>query len=399
MKNLAKRITKIKPSPTLAITAKAKSMKAEGIDVIGFGAGEPDFDTPQNIKDAAIKAIQDGDTKYTPAGGTVELKKAICEKLKKDNSLDYAPDQIVVSCGAKHSLYNIAQVLFEEGDEIVIPAPYWVSYPDQAILNDATPVTLFADDSTNFKVTPQQLKDAITSQTKAFLLNSPSNPTGVGYTKNEIQDLAQVCLENDVYIISDEIYEKIVFNGFEHVSVASLSPEIKNISLVVNGVSKCYSMTGWRMGYTAGPKEIIQAMTKLQGQSTSNVCSITQAACIEALQGPQDSINQMLVAFQERRDFIVKALNDMPGVVCNNPDGAFYVFPNISGLFGKQTQKGKLIQNSTDFCDYLLEDFLVAAVAGFGFGAEGFMRLSYATSLENIKKGIKRIGQAVTELQ
>lgn len=399
MKNyLTQRVNRIKPSPTLAITAKAKELKSQGIDVIGFGAGEPDFDTPDNIKEAAIKAIRDGQTKYTPVPGTNELKKAITTKLKRDNNIEYTSDEIIVSCGGKHSLYNIAQVLYEEGDEVIIPAPYWVSYPDQVLLNDATPVILQTSDSNGFRVAPDQLRQAITDKTKAVILNSPSNPTGSAYTKGELKALADVCLEKDVFIVTDEIYEKIVYDDFEHVSIASFGPEYKAKTLISNGASKVYSMTGWRMGFTAGPADIIKAMSKVQGQSTSGICSITQAACVEAFQGPQDAIAPMVAAFKERRDHIVKELNSIDGITCLNPEGAFYVFPNISALFGKTTAKNKKITNSREFCEYLLEDHLVAAVSGEGFGAEGYMRLSYATSMENIQKGIERIRNAVNKL-
>lgn len=398
-KLLTDRALAIKPSPTLVITTKAGALKAQGVDVVGFGAGEPDFDTPQNIKDAAIRAIQAGKTKYTAVDGTAELKDAIIAKLKRDNGLTYARDEIIVSNGGKHSLYNIAQALFEKGDEVIIPAPYWVSYPDQALLNDASPVIVSADDKSRFCITPEQLQNAITPKTKALIINSPSNPTGSGYTRKELEALTEICLANDVIMISDEIYEHIVYDGFKHVSVASLSPEAKSKTLVVNGASKAYAMTGWRMGFTAGPKDIIAAMNKIQSQSTSNICSITQAACVEAYNGPQDVLTPMLAAFKERRDFIVRELSQIPGVTCLNPQGAFYVFPNIAKLFGKKTPKGKTIQNSRDFCDYLLDDHLVAAVSGEGFGAEGYMRLSYATSMENIKKGMVRIKTAVAELK
>lgn len=398
MKSLAARLGPIKPSPTLAITALAGRMKAAGQDVVGFGAGEPDFDTPDNIKAAAIRAIESGKTKYTPVDGTPELKQAIIHKLKRDNALEYTPEEIIVSCGGKHSLYNIAQVLFGPGDEVIIPAPYWVSYPDQVLLNDAKPVFITATDETGFKITAEQLAQAITSRTKALIINSPSNPTGAAYSRKDLQALAELCVKHDLYIISDEIYEKVIYDGFEHVSVAALSPELKARTLVVNGASKVYSMTGWRMGFTAGPKNIIRAMATVQGQVTSNICSITQAACVEAYNGPQDAVTEMVVAFKERRDFIVRALNAIPGVKCNNPEGAFYVFPNITGVFGRKTPKGKQILTADDFCNYLIEDFLVAAVAGGGFGLDGYMRLSYATSMDNIKKGITRIEQAVKEL-
>lgn len=398
-KLLTDRVAAIKPSPTLVITAKANALKAQGVDVVGFGAGEPDFDTPQNIKDAAIQAIQAGKTKYTAVDGTPELKDAIIAKLKRDNNLIYQRDEIIVSNGGKHSLYNIAQALFEKGDEIIIPAPYWVSYPDQVLLNDATPVIINTNDKCGFRITPDQLKNAVTAKTKALIINSPGNPTGSAYTQKELEALAQICLANDILMISDEIYEHIVYDGFKHISVASLSTKTKAKTLVVNGASKVYSMTGWRMGFTSGPKDIIAAMNKIQSQSTSNICSITQAACVEAYNGPQDVLIPMVAAFKERRDFIVRELNATPDVSCLNPEGAFYVFPNISKFFGKKTPKSKLIATSRDFCDYLLEDHLVAAVSGEGFGAEGYMRLSYATSMDNIKKGIARIKKAAAELK
>ncbi len=398
MKPLAKRVSKIKPSPTLVITAKAKALKAQGLDVIGFGAGEPDFDTPANIKTAAIKAINDGQTKYTAVEGIIELRKAIQAKLKNDNDLDYGLDEILVSAGGKHSLYNIAQVLFNEGDEVIIPAPYWVSYPDQVLLNDATPVPVLATDATGFKITPAQLEEAITSKTKAIYLNSPSNPTGAAYSREELLAIGEVCVKHDLYIISDEIYEKVIYDGFTHVSMASLSPALKERTLVVNGASKVYSMTGWRMGFTAGPKAIIKSMSEVQGQVTSNISSITQYAALEAYTGSQEAITKMVSAFKERRDFIVEALNAIPGIRCAKPQGAFYVFPNISVLLGKKTPKGKVLTNDDDFCAHLLDDHLVAIVAGNGFGAPGFVRLSYATSMEAIKKGVERLKKAVGEL-
>jgi len=398
MKPLAKRVSKIKPSPTLVITAKAKALKAQGLDVIGFGAGEPDFDTPANIKAAAIKAINDGQTKYTAVEGIVELRKAIQAKLKNDNNLDYGLDEILVSAGGKHSLYNIAQVLFNEGDEVIIPAPYWVSYPDQVLLNDATPIAVLATDQTGFKITPAQLEKAITPKSKAIYLNSPSNPTGAAYSREELLAIGEVCVKHDLYIISDEIYEKVIYDGFTHVSIASLSPALKERTLVVNGASKVYSMTGWRMGFTAGPKNIIKSMTEVQGQVTSNISSITQFAALEAYTGSQEAITKMVSAFKERRDYIVEALNTIPGIRCAKPQGAFYVFPNISALLGKKTPKGKVLTNDEEFCAHLLDDHLVAIVAGGGFGAPGFVRLSYATSMDAIKKGVERLKKAVSEL-
>jgi len=395
---LSQRVQKIKPSPTLAIDAKAKAMKAAGVDVIGFGAGEPDFDTPDHIKQAAIKAIQSGFTKYTAVGGIDELKDALIAKLKRDNNLTYTREQILVSCGGKHSLYNIAQALFEAGDEVIIPAPYWVSYPDQVILNDAKPVILETTDKTGFKVLPQDLEKMITPKTKAFVLNSPSNPTGAAYTKAELKGLADVLVKHNLLCISDEIYEKIVYDGFEQVSIASLSEEIKNLTILVNGASKVFSMTGWRMGFAAGPKEIISAMTKIQGQVTSNVSSITQKACVEAYNANQDFLKTWVEEFLKRRNTILERFSKIPGISCLKPAGAFYVFPNVKGLFGKKTPQGQTIQTSADFCNYLLEQYKVAIVSGEGFGAEGFIRLSYATSMENIKKGLDRIELAVNDL-
>lgn len=396
---LAKRVSAITESPTLAITNQANILKAQGLDVIGFGAGEPDFDTPDHVKAAAKKAIDAGQTKYTAVDGTPALKDAIVRKLKRDNGLDYDRSEIIVSNGGKHVLYNAAEALFEAGDEVIIPAPYWVSYPDQVILNDAKPVIVTATDKTGFHITADQLRAAITPRTKAFILNSPSNPTGAGYTREQLIALADVCLKNKILIIADEIYEHIVYDGFKHISVASLSPEIKAITLTVNGASKVYSMTGWRMGFAAGPKDIIAAMKKIQGQSTSNICSITQAACVAAYDGPQDFLQNWVATFKERRDVIVKELKSIAGISCLTPDGAFYVFPNISGLFGRRTKAGQLITSSRQFCEYLLKDHLVAAVSGEGFGAEGYMRLSYATSMDNIKKGMARIKQAVADLK
>lgn len=395
---LTQRVQRIKPSPTLAIDAKAKALRAQGVDVIGFGAGEPDFDTPENIKRAAILAIENGFTKYTDVGGIVELKDVLIEKLKRDNGLAYTREEILVSAGGKHSLYNIAQALFEEGDEVIIPAPYWVSYPDQVLLNDAKPVMLKTSDKTGFKILPGELEAAVTSKTKAFILNSPSNPTGAAYTREELEALAKIIVKKGIICVSDEIYEKIVYDGFQHVSIASFGEEIKNRTIVVNGASKAYAMTGWRMGFSAGPKEWISAMSKIQGQVTSNVCSITQKACVEAYRGPQDTVGKMVIEFKKRRNYIVDRLNHIPGITCLKPLGAFYVFPNISALLGKKTPTEKKITTSAELASYLLEDYKVAVVSGEGFGAEGYMRLSYATSMENIKKGLDRIEEAVKKL-
>lgn len=395
---LAQRIQRIGASPTLALTAKAKAMRAEGIDVVGFGAGEPDFDTPEFIKEAAVQALREGKTKYTPVGGIPELKEAIVQKLKRDNGLEYSPEQILVSCGGKHALYNIAQALFEAGDEVIIPAPYWVTYPDQVVLNDAKPVVLAASEKNGFKITPEQLEGAITEKTKAVVLNSPSNPTGAAYTRSELEALAQILVKHRIACISDEIYEKIVYDGFTFHSIASLNEDIKNLTLVVNGASKVYSMTGWRMGFIAGPKEIIKSMTNLQSQVTSNINSITQWAVVAALNGPQDFLKEWVGEFKRRRDFILESLNSISGVHCFKPQGAFYVFPNISELLGRRAQ-GRTLDSDMEFCNYLLEKAKVACVPGSPFGAPGFMRLSYATSMENIEKGLERIREAASALE
>ncbi len=395
---ISKRMNKIKPSPTLAVSARAKAMKARGIDVIGFGAGEPDFDTPENIKRAAIKAIEDGFTKYTPAGGIEELKKAVCEKFKKDNNLDYDTNEVLISCGAKHCLYNICQALLDEQDEVIIPSPYWVSYPDMVYLAGATPVFIETQEKTGFKITAEDLSAKITSNTKALILNSPSNPTGASYTKDELKQIADVVMDRGITVISDEIYEKIVYDSFEFYSIATVEPGVKNQAIIVNGVSKSYSMTGWRIGYVAGPREIITAMTNIQSQSTSNPTSIAQKASLEALSGPQDFITEMLGAFDKRRKYMVERLNSIPGFSCYNPTGAFYTFPNVSGVFGKKSAKHE-IADSSSLAKYLLESSHVAVVAGLGFGADSNIRLSYATSFENIEKGLNRIQKAIEELE
>lgn len=395
---LSKRAGKIKPSPTLAMDAKAKAMKASGVDVVNFGVGEPDFDTPDNIKEAAIKAIKDGFTKYTPVGGIDPLKDAVIEKFRKDNNLEYARDEIIVSCGAKHSLYNIAQALYGPGDEVIIPSPYWVSYPDQVILNDAVPVFVKTYEKDKFMLKPAVLESHITKKTKAIILNSPSNPTGLTYDKKTIEGIAGVALKHNLYVISDEIYEKLTYDGFTHISIASLSNEIKARTLVVNGLSKAYAMTGWRIGYTAGPKDIIRAMTNIQSQSTSNPASIAQKAAVEALTGPQDFIKAMLSEFDRRRKFLVSELNSIPGISCLTPTGAFYAFPNTSKLYGKHADENK-VSSSSELALYLLEKASVALVPGDAFGDNDYIRLSYATSMDNIRKGVERIKEAVNRLK
>ncbi len=394
---LSERSLKIKPSPTLAVDSKAKALRAEGVDVINFGVGEPDFDTPENIKEAAIKAIRDGFTKYTPVGGIDKLKDAIIDKFIRDNNIQYTREQIIVSCGAKHSLYNIAQALYGPGDEVIIPTPYWVSYPDQVLLNDATPVFARTEERDGFILGAEKLESVITERTKALILNSPSNPTGLTYDRRSLEKIAEVCLRHDIYIISDEIYEKLVYDGVTHVSIASIDKEIKEKTIVVNGLSKSHAMTGWRIGFAAGPEKIIKAMTKIQSQSTSNPNSIAQMAAIEALRGPQDSVERMRKEFDRRRTFMVTALNSIEGVSCLVPNGAFYAFPNISSFMGKSCGDRK-ITNSSDLALYLLEEASVALVPGEAFGEPDNIRLSYATSMENIEKGINRIRSALSRL-
>jgi aspartate aminotransferase len=394
---LSDRARKIKPSPTLAMDAKAKAMKADGVDIVNFGVGEPDFDTPDNIKEAAIKAIRDGFTKYTPVGGIDPLKDAIIEKFTKDNNLNYMRDEIIVSCGAKHSLYNIAQALLSPGDEVLIPSPYWVSYPDQVLLNDAVPVFVKAYETDSFMLKPEALESHITKKTKALILNSPSNPTGLTYDKKSLERIAEIAVKYNLYVISDEIYEKLLYDGVKHFSIASLDNEVKSKTIVVNGLSKSYAMTGWRIGFAAGPKEIIKAMTNIQSQSTSNPTSIAQKAAVEALTGPQDFIKTMLSEFDTRRNVLVNELNSIPGISCLIPTGAFYAFPNTSKLYGKSTDSTK-ISSSSDLAVYLLEKANVALVHGGAFGDDNYIRLSYATSVDEIKKGVNRIKEAVSKL-
>lgn len=388
--NLSNRACKISPSPTLAIDAKAKQMKASGIDVINFGVGEPDFDTPQHIKDAAIEAINKGMTKYTPVAGTIALKEAIQKKLKEDNNLEYELNQIVVSDGAKHSLYNVFQVLCQEGDEVILPAPYWVSYVEQIKITGATPVIINTSAENGFKITVEQLEKAITFKTKVFLLNSPSNPTGSLYSEEELRVLGEVLVKHNIAIISDEIYEKLIYDGKKHVSIASLSPELKDLTIVINGMSKAYAMTGWRIGYLAAPTNVAKAISSLQSHSTSNPVSIAQAASVVALEGTQEPLDKMLVAFSERRKYMLGRINSIPGLFCNPPGGAFYVFPSMKDYIGK-SYEGKAINGASDLAELLLEKANVALVPGIAFGDDTCFRMSYATSLEKIKAGLDRI--------
>ena len=397
MNRLAKRAKSIKPSITLAVSAKAKELRSQGVDVIGFGAGEPDFDTPENIKEAAKRALDQGFTKYTPAAGTPSLRQAVCDKMARDQGLEIRPSQVLISCGAKHSLYNIAQALLDPGDEVVIPAPYWVSYPDQVLLQDAVPRIVETREEEGFRLLPDQLREVVGPRTKALILNSPSNPTGCAYSKAELEAIAEVVVEHDLYVISDEIYEKLVYGGFQFHSIAQLGREVRERTIVVNGVSKSHAMTGWRIGWAVGPEELIQAMASIQSQSTSNPTSIAQAAAEEALNGPQEAVETMVRAFAERRDFMVSRLNAMEGVSCVEPQGAFYVFPRMDSYYGRWCGE-TLIRDSADLCTYLLQHARVACVPGSGFGADAYIRLSYATSMETIREGLERIEGALAEL-
>lgn len=395
---IAERAKRIRASQTLAVDSRAKEIKAKGMDIVNFATGEPDFDTPEHIKESAIKALKEGFTKYTPVGGIDELKEAIIEKFEKDNKLKYSKENIIVSCGAKHCLYNIAQALFNPADEVIIPSPYWVSYLDQVLLNDAQPVIVDTYEEDDFMFQTEALKEKITPKTKAIIINSPSNPTGFIYNEKTLQEIAEIAIEHNLYIISDEIYEKLIYDDEKHISIASLSEEIKERTIIVNGVSKSYAMTGWRIGYAAGPSEIIKTMTKIQSQSTSNPTSIAQKAAVAALRGPQDCVEAMLREFEKRRNYLVKELNSIPRVSCKIPKGAFYVFPNISKVFGKKANNNQ-INSSMDLSIYLLEKAFVAIVPGSAFGKEGYVRVSYATSMEDISKGIERIKKAVEELK
>ena len=384
-------LKRIKPSSTIAVTTKARELKAAGKDVIGLGAGEPDFDTPDNIKEAAIKAIKEGDTKYTAVDGTPALKKAIVEKFKRENNLDYSIDQITVGAGGKHVIYNAMMATLNKGDEVIIPAPYWVSYPDVVLLAGAKPVIIECSEDQGFKLNPKDLKNNITNKTKWLILNSPSNPTGASYSENEIKKLAEVLKKNShVHILSDDIYEHISYEGFKFFTMAQI-PELKKRVLTMNGVSKSYAMTGWRIGYAAGSKEIIKAIAKIQSQSTSNPSSVSQAAAVEALNGTQNFIIERSKAFQERRDFVVSELNKIDGINCLKPEGAFYVFPSCKDLLGKKDNKGNALKTDSDFVQSMLENAGVAVVQGSAFGLDGFFRISYATSMENLKKALIKI--------
>jgi aspartate aminotransferase len=400
MSIIAQRMAAIKPSPTIAVSNLARELKAAGRDVIGLGAGEPDFDTPDNVKAAAVAAIHAGQTKYTAVDGTPELKAAIVGKFARENGLDYRIDQISVGAGGKQVIYNALMATLDPGDEVIIPAPYWVSYPDMTLLAGGTPVPVRCPEQTGFKLQPDDLEQAITPRTKWLILNSPNNPTGAAYTAEELRGLTDVLLRHEhVWLLSDDIYEHLVYDDFQFVTPAALEPRLKDRCLTMNGVAKAYAMTGWRIGYAGGPSELIRAMAKIQSQSTTNPCSISQAAAVEALNGPQDFIPERAAAFKRRRDLVVDMLNQAPGIRCHRPEGAFYVYPSCAGVFGRRTPEGAELGNSEDFARYLLEREGVAAVHGAAFGLDPYLRISYATATELLEEACARIIRACEALR
>jgi aspartate aminotransferase len=394
---LSRKAMQITPSPTLSIDAKAKQLKSEGKDVIGFGAGEPDFDTPVHIKEAAIDAINRGFTKYTPASGIPELKEAICAKFSRDNGLIYQPQQIVISNGAKHSLDNVFSALLNQGDEVIIPAPYWVSYPELIKLNEGIPVVVETKKEHNYKLRGAKLEKALSPRTKALILNSPSNPTGQIYTREELEEIASIAVKNNVFIISDEVYEKLIYGRSEHISIASLGEEIKKLTIIVNGASKTYAMTGWRIGYTASGLEIAKAMADIQSHNASNPNSIAQKAAYAALTGSQDCVEEMRRTFEKRRDYMIEYISNMPYLTCIEPQGAFYLFVNMGETFSRKF-RGIPVENGDRLAELLLEHYRVALVPGRGFGAPEYARLSYATSMDNIRAGLERLESFLKEL-
>jgi aspartate aminotransferase len=397
MTQLAERTKLIKPSVTLAIAAKAGKLRSEGVDVVNFSAGEPDFDTPEHIKAAAIEALRKGMTKYTDVKGIEPLREAIALKYQREHGLSYRKEDVLVSCGAKHSLYNVLQAVVNPGDEVLIPAPYWVSYSDMALLAGGVPKLISTDEATGFRITAAQLQAALTAKTKVFLLNSPCNPTGATYSRDELLAIAAILQAHHCLVLADDIYEKIIYDGFEVHNILTLCPALKERTVIVNGVSKTYAMTGWRIGYAMGQNDVIAAAAKIQSQSTSNPTSIAQAAALEAVRGPQDSVAMMVREFQKRRNVIVERLNAIDGIRCLKPEGAFYVFPNIAALLGKSAN-GKRLNSPCDIADYLLDEAKVAGVPGEDFGSQEHIRFSYATSLEDIEKGCARIREAVGRL-
>jgi aspartate aminotransferase len=399
MSLIAERLSKIKPSPTIAVSQKARELQVAGKDVIGLGAGEPDFDTPDNIKEAAIAAIRRGETKYTNPDGTPELKAAVCAKFKRENGLDYTPDQVTVGAGGKQVIYNALMATLNTGDEVIVPAPYWVSYPDMVLLAEGTPVIVPCSQNNGFKLRPEDLEAAITSRTRWIILNSPSNPTGAAYTHDDMKAITDVLMRHEqVWVLTDDMYEHLVYDNFEFVTPAQVEPGLKDRTLTMNGVSKAYCMTGWRIGYAGGPAALIKAIAKIQSQSTSNPSSISQAAAIEALNGPQDFIAAHNEVFQKRRDMVVGMLNTCPGLRCPTPDGAFYVYPSCAGTLGKTTPDGKKIETDGDFVTYLLESAGVATVQGEAFGLSPYFRISYATATEVLEEACTRIKRACEAL-
>ncbi|MDE0172815.1 MAG: pyridoxal phosphate-dependent aminotransferase [Defluviicoccus sp.] len=399
MSILAERLSRIKPSPTNALTGKVLELKAAGRDIIGLGAGEPDFETPDNVKEAGIRAIREGDTRYTPIPGTMALRQAICGKLKRENGLDYAPDEVIVSCGGKQVLYNAFVATLDEGDEVVIPTPYWVSYPDMTLLAGGTPVFVDGKEELGFRIAPEDLEAAIGPRTKWVLINSPSNPSGAAYTADELAALCEVVRRHEhVWILTDDMYEHIVYDGFAFATPAAVDPSLKDRTLTVNGVSKAYCMTGWRLGYAAGPKELIRAMTVVQSQSSTHTSSISQAAAVEALNGPQDFLAENARVFRERRDLCVSMLNQANGLRCGTPEGAFYLYISCAGAIGRKTPDGATIGNDTDFVTYLLESEGVAAVQGAAFGLSPYFRISYAASNAELEEACRRIQKACAAL-
>jgi len=396
---LASRLDPIKPSITLAVTAKAAKLKADGVDIVSFGAGEPDFDTPDHIKDAARASLDKGVGKYTDVAGILPLRKAIAAELAAVHKTELAPDQILVSTGAKHSLFNLFMALLDPGDEVLIPAPYWVSYPDMVMLAGGRPVVLETRAEDDFAVTAAQVAAACSARTRAIVLNNPSNPTGAVYTRAQIEALAKVVVEKDLLVISDDIYRQLVYGDAQYVSIAAVSPEVAKRTVLVDGVSKTYAMTGWRIGYTAGPLPLIKAMTKIQGQSTSNATHISQIATLAALTGPQDCVATMRTAFDQRRQEMLKLLRAIPGVTCREPKGAFYAFPDVSTFVGRKSPEGSILDDDVQLCDWLVEVGKVAVVPGSGFGAPGFVRLSYACSMANIQDGVGRLAKALGTLR
>ena len=395
---LSRKLDRIAPSATTVLNERAIAMKREGVEVFNFAVGEPDFPTPDHIKEAGMAAIRDNITRYTPATGILDLKEAICRKLARDNGLEYAPNQIATTSGGKHALYNLLYVICDEGDEVLVPAPYWVSYPEMVKLAGAVPVVLNTGPDASFKVTAGQVRSAITPKTKALLLNSPSNPTGMVYARDELAAIAEVVMDAGIYVITDELYEKILYDGHRHTSIAALHPQMKEQALVVNGLSKAYAMTGWRLGYAAGPAEVIDLVSKFQGQTVLHPSAITQHAAIAALTGPEDFLPPMIKAFDRRRNYIMGRLQSMEGVACARPGGAFYVFPDLSAYSGRRRPDGSPIEGSLDLAMYLLEAYQVISAPGAAFGSEGCLRFSYATTLDVIERGMDRVEEGLSSL-